>query len=213
MNKNVRGIRRVRPAFPRLPRGDRRWLAVAACALVLGCKPNEEGQEPKSRVASPSDVATQPANASTGAAAADGVRARGRADEPIVIVRPDAGVKRRGTEPDSTGGPAEGPSNDGTYIVAFRPEPEPIPMNEPFDLHVTVRAADGEAVEGVALAADAAMPAHGHGMNRAPVVRRAEDGVWVVSGMLFHMPGHWELYLDITRGAITERAQFDVNLE
>jgi hypothetical protein len=31
--------------------------------------------------------------------------------------------------------------------------------------------------------------------------------------MLFHMPGHWELYFDISRGGTSERAQFDIDLK
>ena len=32
-------------------------------------------------------------------------------------------------------------------------------------------------------------------------------------GMLFHMPGHWEMYFDITQGGRSERAQVDVDLK
>ena len=31
--------------------------------------------------------------------------------------------------------------------------------------------------------------------------------------MLFHMPGYWEIHVDITRDEVTERAQFVVNLD
>ena len=36
---------------------------------------------------------------------------------------------------------------------------------------------------------------------------------WKAEGMLFHMSGHWELYVDITQGGATERAQMDVDLK
>jgi hypothetical protein len=49
-------------------------------------------------------------------------------------------------------------------------------------------------------------------MNRVPEVTRAGDG-FLVGGMLFHMPGRWELYLDVTEGALTERAQLEVLLD
>ncbi len=61
--------------------------------------------------------------------------------------------------------------------------------------------------------ADAAMPEHDHGMNTKPKVRANSDGSFAVSGMLFHMPGHWELYVDVTSAGVTERAQFDIQLE
>ena len=68
-------------------------------------------------------------------------------------------------------------------------------------------------LEGVELSVDAAMPEHGHGMNRVPEVRHAGDGRYVVDGMLLHMPGRWEVYFDVTDGALTERAQIEVELE
>jgi hypothetical protein len=57
------------------------------------------------------------------------------------------------------------------------------------------------------------MPEHGHGMNRVPKIEAKEGGRFRAEGLLFHMPGRWELYFDVTRGALTERAQTDVHLE
>ena len=106
-------------------------------------------------------------------------------------------------------------SNDGSYYVAYTPSPDPIPLNQMFQLLVWVSpAADRTRVlSDVRLQAGAAMPEHDHGMNTRPKVGANADGSFVVGGMLFHMPGHWELYLDVTRAGITERAQVDVQLE
>ena len=57
------------------------------------------------------------------------------------------------------------------------------------------------------------MPEHGHGMNRVPRIEAKGGGRFRAEGLLFHMPGKWELYFDVTRGALTERAQADVHLE
>ena len=103
-------------------------------------------------------------------------------------------------------------SNGGTYSVTVESTPNPIPMNEPFDLRFTVAAKSGS-LQGVAVQVDARMPAHGHGMNRVPKLTTQADGTTRAEGMLFHMPGHWELYVDITQGGKTERAQFDVDLK
>jgi hypothetical protein len=65
----------------------------------------------------------------------------------------------------------------------------------------------------VRLDVDARMPEHFHGMNRAPVITARPDGTFDVRGMLFHMSGYWELYFDVTRGGVTERAQVAVELE
>ena len=106
-------------------------------------------------------------------------------------------------------------SNAGTYRVSWRADPDPIPLNEGFSIDVWIEDPADPALEleSISLAADAAMPDHGHGMNRKPRVTRNTDGSFRVDGMMFHMPGYWELYLDVLRGAIRERAQFVVELE
>ena len=60
---------------------------------------------------------------------------------------------------------------------------------------------------------DARMPGHGHGMIYDVSAELTGSGTYIARGMLFHMTGHWELYVDITDGAWTERAQFDIELE
>ena len=108
------------------------------------------------------------------------------------------------------------PSNGGRYVVAFVPDPDPWPVNQPVTLTVWVLDHDGKGAPippgKVTLAVDAAMPEHQHGMTTEPVVH-ANAGCFSVSGMLLHMPGHWQLYFDVTRDGITERAQCDVTLE
>ncbi len=57
------------------------------------------------------------------------------------------------------------------------------------------------------------MPEHRHGMTRRPVIVRRADGSFTITGMLFHMPGYWEIHFDITREGETERAQLEVDLD
>jgi hypothetical protein len=57
------------------------------------------------------------------------------------------------------------------------------------------------------------MPQHGHGMNVAPTVKRTGEGTFRVDGMLFHMPGYWELYFDLGSAGTLERTQGSVTLE
>lgn len=42
---------------------------------------------------------------------------------------------------------------------------------------------------------DASMPEHRHGMNYRTSLRPLGDGRWRAEGLLFHMPGRWELRL------------------
>lgn len=122
-------------------------------------------------------------------------------------------------DPVQAGKPWEGAerivSNGGDYVVFLRTDPSPIPDNAEFTATVWVfeRLASGEPLKNVTLDVDAFMPEHGHGMNRVPEITRSEDGGFDVKGILFHMGGTWELYLDVTRGPITERAQRRVHLE
>lgn len=125
-------------------------------------------------------------------------------------------VARAGTAAEEPwAGAREVASNGDGYLLRVATSVEPIPENELFELAVWVFDPERPEVplRDVDLAADAGMPEHGHGMNRVPEVARREDGGFDVTGMLFHMGGSWELYLDVTRGAITERAQTRVELE
>lgn len=106
------------------------------------------------------------------------------------------------------------PSNAQAYVLHIDPPPSAMPDNEAFRIEVWIAksATPNDVCRDVSLVVDAGMPEHGHGMNRVPKVTRADDGHFVVEGMYFHMTGHWELYFDVTRGAVTERAQCDVQL-
>lgn len=106
-------------------------------------------------------------------------------------------------------------SNGGTYYVAFSPRPADMPLNEMFSLRVEVLDAARRPLPAgeVELRVDAAMPGHGHGMVTRPQVTANADGTFTADGMLLHMPGSWELYFDVQRDGIAERAQVAVELE
>jgi hypothetical protein len=104
-------------------------------------------------------------------------------------------------------------SADGRWTVSWRFDPATPPLRDPFGMDVRVVAVTGGAPFDGTLAADAAMPHHGHGMNVAPTVKRTKPGEFRVDGMLFHMPGYWELYFDLVQGGTLERAQGTVTLE
>ena len=104
-------------------------------------------------------------------------------------------------------------SNGGSYTLSYSCKPDPIPLNEPFDLRFRIVPRQALENETLSLAVEAQMPEHFHGMNRKPDIRPLGDGTFVASGMLFHMPGHWQIHIDITRRGITERAQCDLSLK
>ncbi len=118
------------------------------------------------------------------------------------------------TAPKPWDGGAEIASNDGAWRVVYKVGKSPIPRGETFSIDAWVFAADApdKPRADVSLAVDAAMPQHGHGMNRVPRIESLGGGRFRIDGLLFHMPGKWELYFDVGRGALTERAQADVEI-
>ena len=88
-------------------------------------------------------------------------------------------------------------------MVALRPEPLQVEVGQPFSLIMNVCTKRGEPAELVAI--DATMPAHKHGMNYAAKIVPGVDGRYRVEGLVFHMPGDWELVFDVRSGGETER--------
>ncbi len=68
-----------------------------------------------------------------------------------------------------------------------------IPLAQPFSIQISV--CSEATVQEVRV--DAFMPAHQHGLNYAPEVSALGDGLFRVDGLLFHMPGLWELQTDV----------------
>jgi hypothetical protein len=105
-------------------------------------------------------------------------------------------------------------SNAGHYRVRYKLDQDPPPRGELTGLAVYVLDAAGKELRPkLKLLADADMPEHGHGLSRLPEVAAQPDGGFKVSGLRLHMPGKWQVYLDLVEGAHTERAQFDLALE
>jgi hypothetical protein len=105
-------------------------------------------------------------------------------------------------------------SNAGHYKVRYKLDQDPPRRGELFGLQAYVLDAAGKELRPkVALLADGDMPEHGHGLTRMPEVAPTKDGGFQVSGLRLHMPGRWQIYLDLVEGAHTERAQFDLTLE
>jgi hypothetical protein len=103
-------------------------------------------------------------------------------------------------------------SNGGRYSVELETTPGAISVNQPFDVTLSVTPKSNPAAD-LGVQVDARMPSHFHGMNRLAKVSRGKGNSWKAEGLVFHMPGHWELYIDITQGGATERAQLDVDLK
>lgn len=100
------------------------------------------------------------------------------------------------------------PSNGDGFRLEWSTQPSPPPLNSEFSVRFRLLDPDGTPLAPPlsTVRVDADMPAHGHGMNVAPSLVEA-DGWVEAAPLLFHMPGAWELYVDRSEGALTERAQ------
>ena len=101
------------------------------------------------------------------------------------------------------------------WDVRWRPLQWPIPIAEPFDLEVDL-SGGSERIDGATIIVDAEMPHHGHGMNLEPVIRPVSQGdsqLWLVEGMMCHMPGRWEFSVDLLKDGRMERTQWTVELD
>jgi hypothetical protein len=73
----------------------------------------------------------------------------------------------------------------------WQAEPAPLRVGQPFALVVTLCPAQAQL-----LRVDAHMPEHRHGMNYRPTLQPLGNGQWRAQGLLWHMPGRWELVLE-----------------
>jgi hypothetical protein len=103
--------------------------------------------------------------------------------------------------------PLETDTISASYAVSCVFDPSPIPRNEHVDMTLSLRRKDGAALsEGLSVKVDADMPSHGHGINTAPEIQKVTTGKYEVKGLLFHMGGEWELYIDVMEDGIPDRA-------
>jgi hypothetical protein len=96
-------------------------------------------------------------------------------------------------------------------VLVFRTAPAAIALGQHFSLEAIVCSRSGPPPTN--LRVDALMPEHRHGMNYRTSVAPRGDGRFLVEGLLFHMPGRWQLVFDVQSGQQTERLVKDVIVE
>jgi hypothetical protein len=98
------------------------------------------------------------------------------------------------------------------YEIVFVAVPAPVEAGKHFSLDIAV-CPRGGALPPDALRVDAAMPEHRHGMNYRPVVVARGAGTYRADGLMFHMPGRWDLHFDLVTRDGTERITATRHLE
>ena len=98
------------------------------------------------------------------------------------------------------------------YVVAFRTQPATIEIARHFTVELTV-CPKGAAPAAEAVRVQGFMPDHGHGMNYQAAVTALGGGRFRAEGLMFHMPGRWELIFDVRAAAKSERLRKSVVLK
>jgi hypothetical protein len=98
------------------------------------------------------------------------------------------------------------------YTVAYRTRPAKIEVTRHFSMIVAVCAKSGARAPD-ALRVDARMPEHGHGMNYTAAVKSLGSGRFEADGLMFHMPGRWELMFDVRSGDTAEAVIHNISLQ
>jgi hypothetical protein len=100
-------------------------------------------------------------------------------------------------------------NTDATIRLSYRFEPAELKADRHFAL--LVDACSAGSID--ALAVDAQMPEHRHGMNYKPVVTKIGPNRWKADGLLLHMPGRWEFRFDMRTAGRTDRLAHSVTVE
>lgn len=99
-----------------------------------------------------------------------------------------------------------------SYTVAWRTVPDPIRVGAHFAVEFAVCPRAAAEVPRT-IRVDATMPEHRHGMNYRPVVTARSAGTYRAEGLLFHMPGRWDVAFDVEGNGRTERLTGVLQLE
>ncbi|HEV7822682.1 MAG TPA: FixH family protein [Burkholderiales bacterium] len=100
----------------------------------------------------------------------------------------------------------------GRYSVKFRPVPAKIAVGQHFSLEMAV-CANGGAPPPESIGVDAQMPEHRHGMNYKASVKPSAGGRYRADGLMFHMPGRWEIIFELRAADVTDRATHNEVIE
>ena len=103
-------------------------------------------------------------------------------------------------------------SAEGRYVATLEPA-KPLRPRQMQTVRVSVRDAEGRAIEEAEISIDGGMPQHGHGLPTRPrVTRNLGDGIYEIEGVRFNMGGWWEFKLAITAASGSDVVTFNLAL-
>lgn len=103
-------------------------------------------------------------------------------------------------------------SAGGRYVATLEPA-TPLRPRHMQTVRVTVRDAEGLAIDEAQITIDGGMPQHGHGLPTRPrVTKNLGDGIYEIEGVRFNMGGWWEFKLAIAGSHGADTVTFNLNL-
>ncbi|MEM6567582.1 MAG: FixH family protein [Planctomycetota bacterium] len=110
--------------------------------------------------------------------------------------------------------PRELVTRDGAYVVTWQPTEDSIPINDHFEVDVTLARNDERRapVTGADVIMTCYMPDHGHGMLREPRSEELGDGRYRVRGFLLHMDGFWTVSISLVVDGVASTADDELRL-
>lgn len=89
----------------------------------------------------------------------------------------------------------------------------PLEINKIHSWILVLRDDSGEPIENAEIIINGGMPEHDHGLPTAPqVTRQLEAGRYLVEGVRFHMPGLWQIFIDLDVAGEQSTAVIDLEL-
>lgn len=99
----------------------------------------------------------------------------------------------------------------GTLQASYDTDFLEVPLNGVHSWRLSLQDKRGQPVTGADIDLTADMPEHLHGMTTTPLVQETETpGFYLVRGMNFHMPGYWEVTLDISQAGSRHLLRFNL---
>jgi cytochrome c peroxidase len=234
-----RAARRSHPPDParRAPRGVASrlsWLLLTATSA--GCNSSIASKDGVQADASVQDAAAAPAGEAAATPSHDTTRTPASKGADELAAAEATPVRSPPADYQFTSSPG------GLFTAAWRPMAGAVPVNELFEIELLLfegrvdsrssaasgvpRAAESGASRlsppctgnlpplcGAKVQVSAWMPEHMHGMSRRPESVETAPGRYLVRGMLLHMEGAWQLFVDVMAKGKSERAEFDLDLK
>ena len=105
-------------------------------------------------------------------------------------------------------------SGSGLFKVSYSSDIEPVPVNRIHSWNLQVTTADGKPVRSARMKILGDMPEHGHGFPTEPEVTAGmKDGLYLVEGLKFSMPGWWVVTFHIAAGEVMDHVSFNLLLQ